>query len=530
MTSRSPFLMLILLVGIVGIVGPGCDKSAKSGGSQETSADMGADASSADAAAAGPTITYEKGPKPTPDTVVARAGDVTVTWDDYQHAIRIGRLFSPTGADGQTEKLEPETLAMAHMQAMMTRSLLSRKLVTRELARRDITITDDEIKKSMQANDRLNRWAQHWDEPEKMTAELTKLGLSIDDFVRVGREQVAQERLADILVEEIDDEDLWKAYRYENDTVQIIGASVLNVPSSEELDTFVETRGDEINAYYKANEGNYQYPARAEATVLTGESRDDVDRKTLEKAADALAKEGADPEKIAADLGLVARPRKLFTNTEDEKIFDAKIGEGGLTFDSPRGSYAWRKTATMPPSVRELSFGLKREIAATLFRSKEISKEASEKLVAARDKLAALELDFGSVEREQVEPVLAELREMGLQANLTPDFPRAQNGFVPGFGINEPVAAAVFETSKKEPFPPGPVLSRDRVFTFRLVGRNQPTRAQFKKDRDAFMQGFKLRAKQGAVDRYIETVLEKTPAEFDLKPVKVVYGQIRKAR
>lgn len=520
MTSRSTFLITILTLAIAIF---GCDKKESKTDAGQTSAanaDAGADS--------GPQIVFAEGPKPTSDTVIATSGDIEVTWDDYQHAIRVGRLFAPTLPDGTTEELSRETLATPHMHTVMTRSLLSRTLVMKEVERRGIEIPEEEVEAFLREQERLSRWGQYLGEPEKLEEELGKLGVTVEDFKRVGREQLAQKKLQEALLDEIDAESLWEAYRYENNTVRLLAASALNVPSSEELDDFVENRGDDIVKFFEEQESRYTYPARGEATVITGKEPDSVSEGELQKVAKELQKKGADPEAIAQKHGLVAKKRELFTRTEDQSVFAAKLGETGVTFGSPRGSYAWRKTAEVPPTVRELSFGLKREIAAGLLRSEVVSSEAKEKLAVAREKFEGLDIDFNDVEREEVEPALEELRELGLDAKLTPAFPRAQNGFVPGFGINEPVAIAAFNATREDPYPDEPILSRDRAFTFRLVGRTEPTREAFEKEKEAFAEQYREKAKRGIVDQFIQETFGKKRPNLNLNPIRVVYGETRK--
>jgi hypothetical protein len=484
-----------------------------------------ADAGSADA---GPNILFKKGPKPSDDTVIAKIGDTVVDWSDYQHAVRVGRLFGPSTPDGGTEEIEPATLATPHLQVMMSRSLLSRQIVMQELERRGIEITDDEVRAWLEADNRLSRWAKHLDDREKLAAELGKLGVTVDDFLRLGREQVGQKKLQDALVADIAPDELWDAYRYENDTVRIIGVSSLNIPSSDELDAFTKNEKAAIKKYFEENAQRYTYPTRANAIVLVAKP-EETDRSKLEAAMNELSAADANPEEIAVKHGLAPKLEQLFTKPEDQALFAAKPGEVGLTWKSPRGSYVWKKVAEVPPQLRELSFGLEREIAATIIRESRVTADARKTLEEAEKKLREASIDFGNVERDDVKPLLDSLNAIdGVEAKLTPDFPRAQNGFVPGFGIHEELAAAAFTATKKKPYPAKPLRSRDRAFTFRLVGRNVPSKADFEKEKEAFAQTFRERARMGIVDRFVQKQFGGDKPDINLDPVHVVYGELQK--
>lgn len=522
MTSLCRFGLILLTLATFAA----CKKDAKTktdDGAETASADAGADASNE------PTIVYAEGPKPTDDTVIVSTPDASVTWADYQHAVRVGRLFAPSTEDGLTEELSPNTLATPHLQSMMGRSLLSRKLVVAEIGKRGITITDDEIRASLDDNPRLNKWSQLWDEPGKMAAELDKIGITVEDFRRLGFEQVAQNKLSDALAAEISEEDAWQAYQYERNTVQILGVSALNVPTSDELDTFTEQEGPAILEYFNKNKERYTYPARGEAVLLVPPSLD-VEKKTLDDAAAALAAPNARPAEVAETYGLAVKEGQRFTNAEDSAIFGAELAKTGVTWKSARGSYVWKKVASIPPTTRELSFGLKREIAATLIRESRVAAEAKEKLVEAEKILREADLKFGEVTRESAAPTVEKLQALGVEAKLTPQFPQAQNGFVPGFGIHEKVAAAAFNATKEKPFPPEPMLSRERAFTFRLVDRNRPSKAAFEKEKEEYLKEFRERSTNGIVDRFIQEQFAKDAPEFNLTPIHVVYGQLQKPR
>lgn len=508
-------------VGVILAVATGCQE--KKLPTPPPRADVAVQAP-AEVAPATPTskIVKDEGPMPTPDTPIATAGDFKVTVADFEEASAISLLFAP---DDRTE-LPKETMALPHVHVTMARSLLSQRVIGAELERRGIKPTTEELNAYLREHPRLGRFGQHIDEPEALKAALDPLRLEPKQLLRIAWEELGNQMLANAMVEDIKDEDIWQTYRFQNTTRTAIVVETRNIGTSEEIDQWMGDHAAEIDDQFQQHPNKYRIPRRVRLNIVKPEPGKNATNVQLEEAA-KLLKKGVQPATIAKELNLTSELGAELIRGENQKAFHMKAGEVGWTDSGARGAYAWKVVGFSESSLPEMTRPLRREIAAELMRTTVVAPSLEAKLDKAAKALAKSK--FGKdVDKhpEATDAVRQQIEALGGLSFQVVKVPNNPNAPLPKLGLAEEVIQTVFaakvgETSK-------PFLSRERAFIVRVVETHEAERKEFDANIDANRRAFVATVKPRVVTQWVEQRLNELGATIDVKPLRIKYGVLQK--
>jgi len=478
----------------------------------ETATDMGDDSGH------NPHIRYLEGPMPTEETEIGKVGDFRVTLGDFERAVRLGSLFAPDAAKGDYPAVPFENLATPTVQFTTTHAVLSRQVVQSEIARRNIEISDKDVIALYRSEPQYRGFVWLLDHPERFDVILKSLHLTNEDFFGVGRDEIARTKLADLLVQEIDDTELWEAWAFEHNTVSLAVVALDNVPTSQEIDKFVENHPDEIQKFFDENPNRFRQPMRVIMDVLAAT---DATKDKLEDARKLLV-DGKDVLEIALATGLEAQHNVHMIRQESGKAFMGKPGDVGVQFSGPRGAYAWRVIGFEQSSTTELNRGLSREIAAEIMRSTSAIPSVAAKLKKARRLLAKMGKTPDDAKIEKAQKAISKL---GLDMKILRDFDYNPNGAIPEYGLAPEVLVEAFKLKPSRPTTKL-ILSRERVFVAHLVARQEPDRDQFLADKDRWAGQYRDKIHQTVVDRFVQRQIG-NPA-INLRPLAIKFGILKK--
>ncbi len=476
-----------------------------------------------DAARAEPAINYLEGPRPADDTVLASWKDYEVTVADFDKSARIGRLFSPeVDLAGEPPEVPRRRMAMPTVHYTMTRALLSRHVVSEAIDKFGIEVSDEDVRKALKNDSKLSVYGEALGTDE-LQAYLDKLDLTEKDLMQVGREIVERQKLEAHLVSLIDEKQVWEDYQYKNRTVRLAIASAINVPSSNALTAYVQENSDEIEKYFKEHQRNFRVPRRVEVDIVHLEDGAKPNDDVLERAA-RLFERGQSAPQIAQKLGLEARESVYLVRQQNPRAFGSTVGESGATAESPRGSYAWTVKAFHASHIPELDRSLKRQVAAEIMRRTMIVPSLEEALSKARRVLMELGYEPGE---DAIKKAQKEIEAFRLEFRLTPPFPRAPNGAVPGIGLAKEVSDAAFDLSESKTTT-RPILSREKGFVAHLLEKTEPSRETFEASKDVLIEQYRKEARPTIVDRFVQSGLGPEGGQINLKPLGIKYGVISK--
>jgi len=455
-----------------------------------------------------PTIKHLEGEAPGPDTVIAELGDVSVSVLDFERAANLGRLFGPEARDGKFGAVPPERLAIPTVQFTTVRAVLARKAILAEVTRRGISIDDKELRELYKSRPEYAGLAFLM-KAEDLESALQELDISVDEFWSIGREQIARERLADALIGDLSETDIWQAYAFENTRVRVAAVTMSNVPTPQEIDAFVENETEAIEAFFHENERRFRNPQRIVIDMLSG----DVSK--LERALPALAAKS--PEAVALEYELQLRSGVRMSRQENPKAFRAEPGESGIEV---RGSpYIWRVSGREESTPSELNRPVSREIAAELLRTGSITPSAKQKLEKGQKLLRRLKDTEDSIVSTK-----SKLSELGLELHVLAPFTKSPAGNVPVFGLapeflEESFRLKVGGTSK-------PFLSRDRAFVVHVLQKEMPDKKIFEANKIEIRKAVEDELRPSAVDRFVQGFLGSS--QLNLHPLGVKFGIIQK--
>jgi hypothetical protein len=462
-------------------------------------------------------IVTEEGPQPTDDTVIASAGDLEVTMGDFAKASQISLLFAPGGVT----ELPPERLALPHVHMTMTRSLLSQEAILKEVERRGITPDEKALVKWLTDHEKLGEYGELMDKPDILRARLKPLGLTRADLLDVARAEVATDRLAEALLKEVDDDEVWDVYRREKTTRTVAMVSATNLPTSEELDEYVGDHAAEIDEYFQKNPNRFRVPRRVTVHLVRPTPGEEVDDETMKKAADEL-RQGIQPVTVARHLDLEHQLNVNMVKGENPEAFGSKRGDVGWVPDGPRGAIAWKVVDFQPSRLPEMSRPLRREIAAEMIRTQDLAPSVEAKLSEALRQIRKTDMkDEGAVDRLE-----KQLESGGDIAFEITTFPDAPNGVLPGHGLAEEVLEAAFETDVGESA--GPLLSREKGYAFLVLDKAVASKKQFRANLEGNRKAYLDALRPRVVQMWTQRKLNEMDARVDVKPLRIRYGVLQK--
>ncbi len=469
---------------------------------------------------AGPTlpIRYLEGPMPTQETEVGKVGDFRVTLGDFERAVRLGSLFAPQAATGDFPEVPLERLATPTVQFTTTHAVLSRQVVQEEVTRRKIPISQKEVIALYRSEPQYKGFVWLLDHPERFDVILKSIHLTEEDFFGVGRDEIARAKLTDLLVEEIDDDELWEAWSFEHNTVSLAAVALDNVPTSEEIDQFVEKNPEEIQKFFNDNPNRFRQPMRVIVDLLAAA---DSTKDQLEEAR-KLLEEGKDVLEVALATKLQAQHNVHMIRQESGKVFMGKPGDVGLQLGGPRGAYAWRITGFEQSEAATLNRGLSREIAAEIMRDASPLPSVAAKLKKARRHLTKL---GKQPDDAKIQKVSAAISKLGLDMKILRNFNYNPNGAIPEYGLAPEVLDIAFKLTSTKPTTKL-ILSRQRVFVAHLLAREEPDRERFLADKEAWAVQYRDQIRTTLVDRFVQRQIG-NPA-INLRPLGIKFGILKK--
>jgi hypothetical protein len=472
-------------------------------------------------------------PRPSPDAIAWGEG-IVVTTDEFARAARQGVFFTTDEGLLSDGGIPDTALSRSYLQLSVTRGLISMKLLDQEAQRRGLIPKPEEIEAFLSNHHALKRFAS---EPFKTSngAEIPyswdRYNVTREDLVQIGRTMLIQEKLRAALLDELGKQDHWESYRHAHTRRRLIILHSANVPTSAEIDDLLTRdaaqKSSAIDEYFQNNKRRYMTPRTVRLTTLNAPYGADITqwRDTLAKAAERL-KAGDDPAKIAKELKLTLKTDVTIVRQENSIAFSAKIGETGHTEYGPLGLYAWRVESIQESQLPELDRPLRREIAATLLQF-QLTQNAKLLHDELRDRLSKLTpTPAGDIAQADLDALRAAYSDKGVQIVVTEPFPLAPDGFIPGVGLVEPLAKAAFEQlTLDKPTLPRPIVSRQRVYSARLLDVEQADRAAYEAERAAWTKKIQEQRSPTILEVLINDLRQQRQITVDLEPLRKRFGE-----
>jgi hypothetical protein len=495
MTSRNVVWIVAVVVALGGVA---CDKSEESadreGESSEASPEVDTSGSE------GPTIVHPEGVDAGVETVIARAGEIEVTLGAYDRFLDKMRLLAPGGADTPAE-IPPERKANPRLQSRTVRSMLEERVLERLAEERDVGVERGAIDAFVRNHESLRRWSDVLGADAGSGAELPE-GSTPDDLRALVRSRLLRRELRGELIDEPDEEELWKLYRRQNTKIRIAYVALENTPEPDQIDAFVEKHtGDgssKLREYFENHPDRYRQPKLVEVAVVRPKGGESVAEEKLREAAAEL-EEGTSAPTVAEELGLEGEERTLLRRRENREAFGAEVGTTGYQTEGPRGAYAWRVESRREGKLPELDRGLRREVAADMLR-REIVPSVRDRLetLLGTMRSAAEEVSW-PVESADLEPVRETISDLDASLKITEPFSRNSRGSVPGLGLAEPVMEVAWELDRSAPVADEPILNRERAVALMLLERQKAPRDGFEEERESCREKVLVRRRKIAV-------------------------------
>lgn len=478
--------------------------------------------------ATGGKIVQVDGETPSPDTVLAKAGSHQVTLEEYERYLQRSLLFAPGESGDRPEQISARRKASPKYQHQALRTLLRKKVIRAEAERRGLEVDEDERVEFLKNHDELARYASALDGGGD-DLDLPE-GLDADDLRSIADYYLLEAKLRRDLVSVPDDDELWELWKRRNNRISLAYVGLDNSPKPSEIDSFltIDRQRDwkRIREHYEAHPDEYARPPMVELAIVRPAPRQSPDRSKLERAAELLG-EGKSVSKVADEFGWRPDPGTWLVSRENKEAFEADVGATGIERDGPRGTYAWRVEGRRGGQQRKLNASLRREIAADLLSQDMVDsvEKGARRALETMEKIGGDQFPLEGETREKLEK---KFEKFGIPLKTTGFFPRDTNGRIPGIGLAEKVAERAAELTKEDPVVDDPVLSRDRVFAFRLLNRDGTSRSQFKTKRKTFRQKILDRRRKRALDEFFMGWLDEHDPQFTLRPLHVEYGRLEK--
>lgn len=459
-----------------------------------------------------PNIKHLEGEPPGPETKIAQLGEFSVNVAEFENAARIGALFGPRASQGDYQPVPPEQLAIPTVQFTTVRSVLASKVISKEAKSRNLEVSKDEITKLYNSKPEFAGLAfliKNTSEDKPLEGELAKLGIEPEDFWAIGEEVLLREKLADALVSEITEEDVWQAWSFDNTRSQIAALMLSNTPSTDEIDVFVEKKSKEIEEFFKENERRFRPPERVILDILNGPAD------KLQAAEADLATQSADA--VALKHNLTLRSGIRMGRRENSEAFRAEIGDHG--YKSGSSPYLWKVVDREKTGEAELTRPLKREIAAEILRTQDLTPDVKKRLKAGQRLMKKLKDDEDTIIK-----LKSELAAKGLELHLVEPMVKSPSGSMPVFGLAPEVVEKAFEL--KEGRTSQPFVSRERGFVIHVLKRYAPDKEVFDSEKKELIERYKKELRPVVVDRYVQGMLG--TSQLNLHPLGVKFGIVQK--
>jgi hypothetical protein len=464
--------------------------------------------------------------------VIARGDDVEIRVEDFADHARRAMLFAPDEALATRQQPDPRRMRTPYVHMNVTRALVASALAESEARRREIKITQEAVDAAIAQDPNLRRFAGDaivGMDGRPLGVSLSDIGLTRADLDHAGRQIALRQALTPRLLDEVTVEDAWRSWSNAHDVVDLVVATVPNVPTSSELNAFISESSNDprILAYFEQNTSRFADLPTVLLDVLAIPRGEPVDNERLIEAKRALDA-GEALDSIASRLKLEVSTRDTFIAAEDRAAFAAADGATGISLKAPRGSYAWRVVEHVTPPPPTLDRRRKREVAAEILRTQEISPAALETLSRARDVLESAGKRSPDELVDAVQSALSSSR--GARAFHTGPFTPSANMFVPKLGVNDALSRFAFGGSTDAPLSAlNPPLRGDQsLIVARIIARSRPERAVFDANAQANRDAFVAQLEPRIVDIKMNEWFESHDVRLDMRPLRERYGIDRK--
>ncbi len=465
------------------------------------------------------------------DDLVVFGRDIEITIDDVIDAVDRTRLLAPQAPE-EIPSGEAEWMAQPQAQVGLVRNVVRAHIVRQAAAQRDISLSPRDELERIDDFPQLAKYRPLFEkgdppEGESMEQQLQSSGLSVNDVRRLVQDAALEDKLKQALADEVDEEMLWPIYQAARDEIDILVVEMMSTPSSQEIESALQTYDREIRAHYRDNRQQFQIPARLHSTLLRPQGPDA--HASLEEAAQRLA-DGDDPDAIADDLNMEHIPDFDLTARDLPDLGDGEdtIGETGVQTESPRGDFAFRIDDRTDSEIRSLDRPLRREIASRLLRDIEgITPSNQESAQKAVDILAQLDADE-TIDDNTIKETIQALSDEGFDAHRTQPFSLQGNQVVPGVGLVEQFFEHLKELSFDDPVT-DPVLDRNKIYIARLLDRSRADRDEFDDNYEEFRVQFLEANRSRLLDEYIRREQLERDINFHFAALGNVFGHMDKA-
>lgn len=339
----------------------------------------------------------------------------------------------------------------------------------------------------------------------------------------LAKEMAIRKLLEEKLLESITMEEAWKQYEREKNQATIAYIKVLNIPTSNEIDTFMEANAAAIETYFEENRQRFRTPPmiRVDAVRATPDTPQEVLDRIVEEV-----RSGKSLDEVAAEEGWQVHRQLTMHPQESPRAARAEIGEIG--WDMPaRGPIVWRVLDKILPTPLELDRAIRREIAATLITDQGLVPSIKSLLEETTPLLESLPVEDGVVEPKAWEGARAMAQSLGIHLGVSPPFSGPPNDVISGIGLAPDLVEKIFERDE-----PGmieaPILSRQDAFKVRVLTRSKATRAAFEAEADQYLTELVDSLRPVILDQLVEERFRQDIPEFDLAPLQIRHGVIRK--
>lgn len=340
---------------------------------------------------------------------------------------------------------------------------------------------------------------------------------------RVAGDVLGAARLAEALLDEVDDAALRQAWIDANTQIVLDLIRVSRVPTTAEIDAAVRARASEMAGFYQDNAALFRAPERAFLTRVLVPVEPDAspaERAAAREKAEALRARIAAGEPIEAVVTAEAPPREVrrggrlvVTRAQSPSAFEGEVGRLSAVEATAGGWHVYRVDRRAAAVERPLDDArVQREIAASLLRRDDALPSA--KQTAAR---AAALLRTAPEGTE-----LAEwLRARRARRVTTKPFSPVGAKVVPEVGIAPELHAAAFALTAANPVTPVLTVRQDYVVA-RLVSREAPDPAAWPAEKAAFVAAWRVREQPRVIEGWLDRRLDGQPTWVDMPKLSAV--------
>lgn len=506
----------------------GCPSNAPSPGHVSEAALQ--DASTRSAQGAMPDDGPPESPQDAADPVLGRVGElVTVRMSEYERALKRFAIFAP---DERARALPPEMLKSPRFQQRTVLNLLELKLTRMLASREGVKVDEAQLEASLADEARLARFVP----AEGREALLAEFGLVPADLNEILRDRLLAAMLPEVLVQPLEEEALWAAWKKREERVEIAFVAVPNTPSSEAITAFVESNAAAIVAHYEANKERFRVPASRKVRLLWLKIPEGADEAARQAAIARLEKlriealSGADFEALVkahsehptaaqgGALGYVVRRQR-------PEAFKVPVGEVTSVSPARGGVQILKVEEELPPHYQDLTNPIRREIAAELLRAQ--GPQKAPLALARRIQAAWREVPGGAGQTSSsFDKVLR-----GAHLRLGKSFPfsveESDDFFIPGIGKAPPIMRVIRSLTVASPWSAEAVLHRGQLYVLALKRKGKATRAAFSAAKGEFARAHLAERRRAALPGAWEDLKKAHGVNLKLGPVRERYGVIR---